>query len=97
MWSLLRGLSGPKFFRQVLVHGYIADFLAPRIRLLVEVDGGSHKGRETYDKKRDAILASYGYRTLRVAAGRVLHCPGEVIKDVRAISQRLSERSGSCI
>ena len=55
----------PKFCRQIRIMGYIADFCARRVKLVIEIDGSSHNGREAYDRHRDKVLASAGFRTLR--------------------------------
>ena len=44
LWQHLRlkQLGDCKFRRQVPVAGYIADFLCPEMKLIVELDGGQH-------------------------------------------------------
>ncbi|MGF1619413.1 MAG: endonuclease domain-containing protein [Rhodomicrobiaceae bacterium] len=44
LWERLRGrqLCGAKFRRQVPIGNYIADFLYPDAKLIVELDGGQH-------------------------------------------------------
>jgi very-short-patch-repair endonuclease len=44
LWAQLKNRQlGVVFRRQVVVLGrYIADFLAPAVKLIVEVDGGYH-------------------------------------------------------
>jgi len=44
-WSLLRrrGILGLKFRRQHPLCGFIVDFYCPRLRLVLELDGGSHE------------------------------------------------------
>ena len=70
LWEALRGRRlGVKFRRQVVLGATIVDFFAPEPRLLVEVDGMSHSGREWAD--RDAYLTRYGVRVLRVKARHV--------------------------
>jgi very-short-patch-repair endonuclease len=50
LWSALRGRQlGVQFRRQVVIGECIVDFLAAEVRLVVEVDGGSHCGRERAD------------------------------------------------
>ena len=44
------------------------DFLAPRARLIVEVDGGYHATRVGADARRDRKLTRMGYRVLRLDA-----------------------------
>jgi very-short-patch-repair endonuclease len=42
LWQALRGHQlGVRFRRQVVLHTFIVDFLAPSVGLVVEVDGGA--------------------------------------------------------
>jgi very-short-patch-repair endonuclease len=52
--------------------GFIVDFFAPAIRLVVEVDGGYHARRERADAGRDRKLARSCYRVVRVQAEVVM-------------------------
>jgi very-short-patch-repair endonuclease len=74
LWEALRARKlGVQFRRQVPLCGrFIADFYAPVARLVVEVDGGSHHGREPADARRDRMLARAGVRTLRLSAELVV-------------------------
>src|SRR6188768_3528639 len=74
LWSALNaGQLGVSFRRQVPVAGrFIADFCAPSIKLIVEVDGGYHARRRTADASRDRKLARLGYRVIRVNSELVL-------------------------
>jgi len=74
LWSRLRARQlGVAFRRQVPLGGrYIADFFAASERLVVEVDGRSHVGREKADARRDRFLARRGYRVLRLEESLVI-------------------------
>jgi very-short-patch-repair endonuclease len=74
LWQELRANRlGIAFRRQVPIGGkYIADFLAPSIRLVVEVDGGIHRQRRAADARRDRDLRRLGYGVLRLDAEVVL-------------------------
>ena len=73
LWHAIRGQRlGVAFRRQVVVGPYIVDFLAPRLRLVIEVDGGYHAARGQADARRERWLVGAGYRVLRVEAGAVL-------------------------
>jgi very-short-patch-repair endonuclease len=74
LWRVLRGSRlGVAFRRQVVLgNRYIADFAAPSLRLVVEVDGGVHARRRTADARRDRDLARLGYHVVRVPAHLVL-------------------------
>lgn len=63
---------GVAFRRQVPIGRYIADFAAPAIRLVVEVDGPCHARRRAADERRDRALRRAGYRVLRLDAKLVL-------------------------
>ena len=51
LWQALRGrqLEGFRFRRQVPIAGYIADFLCPKSKLTIELDGGQHAEQGEYD------------------------------------------------
>jgi very-short-patch-repair endonuclease len=70
-WSLLRnrGVLGLKFRRQHVLHGFIVDFYCAAERLVLELEGEPHSGREqgAYDAARAAALEAAGYRVIRVA------------------------------
>ncbi|HEX7790524.1 MAG TPA: DUF559 domain-containing protein [Afipia sp.] len=76
LWRQLRAhrLSGFGFRRQTPMGSYIADFVSHACKLVVEVDGESHdfESRFRNDYRRDAWLASRGYRTLRFTSDDVL-------------------------
>jgi len=74
LWQAIRGRRlGVRFVRQVPLGPYIVDFLAPRQRLVVEVDGGYHAERASVDRRRQRWLERQGYRVVRVPASLVLH------------------------
>ena len=70
LWEAIRGRRlGVQFRRQVPLCGrFIVDFLAPELRLVVEVDGEYHGRRRRADARRDEVLRRSGYRVLRLDA-----------------------------
>ena len=94
--ALWRCLSGKKlgvvFRRQVPVHRFILDFLAPAVRLAVEVDGSWHAHRRSADARRDEKLRRLGYRVLRLDAKMVLRdlpaAVGRVAAELQALLAR---------
>ena len=74
LWQVLRGGAlGVAFKRQVVVgERYIADFFAPSVGLVVEVDGGAHRNSRAADRRRDEKLRRLGYRVVRVEAALAL-------------------------
>lgn len=100
LWSKLRGKRlGLSFRREVPVGRYIADFLAPSIRLAVEVDGGYHttKQRRRLDKRRDREFRRLGYSVMRFPAAEVIRDVESVVDTIRqsieAIEEHLDERA----
>ncbi len=67
LWAYLRQgrLRGVLFRRQHAIGRYVADFCAPRHKLIIEVDGSPHLEQQDEDAERTAFLASQGYRVLR--------------------------------
>jgi leucyl-tRNA synthetase len=86
LWRRISGRRlGVAFRRQVPVGGkYIADFLAPAGRLIVEVDDRSHELKLTADARRDRNLARLGYRVLRLPAELVRRNPAEAVARIVA-------------
>ena len=67
--ALRAGKLGVSFRRQVPVLGrFIADFFAPALRLVVEVDGVYHARRASADLRRDRALERAGYHVVRLDA-----------------------------
>jgi very-short-patch-repair endonuclease len=58
LWSIVRNrrVGGFKFKRQVPIDRYFADFVCEQAKLIVELDGAAHEGREDYDKRRTQAL-----------------------------------------
>ena len=67
LWWCLRDrrLNGFKFRRQFAVLNYVADFYCAECRLIVELDGDSHDGREKYDSRRTQDITDQGLRVIR--------------------------------
>jgi very-short-patch-repair endonuclease len=65
LWQALRGsrLNGLKFSRQIVLEGFICDFVCRNLRLVIEVDGDTHERAK--DADRDYMLGRAGYRVLR--------------------------------
>ena len=67
LWQHLRAyrMRGQKFRRQTPIGLYIADFVCLEARLIIELDGGQHAERSTYERDRTAGLQAQGFRVLR--------------------------------
>ncbi len=58
-------MGGVHFRPQHAVGNYIADFCAPRKKLIIELDGSQHLEQTEYDQQRTKYFESKGYRVLR--------------------------------
>src|SRR4051794_18286780 len=60
-------ILGVQFYRQKPIGNYIADFYAPAVKLVVELDGAQHLelGQATYDAQRTRDLEQQGLKVLR--------------------------------
>ncbi|MEY2882284.1 MAG: UDP-N-acetylmuramate dehydrogenase, partial [Pseudomonadota bacterium] len=85
LWSMLRGkrLADTKFRRQAPIGRYIADFLAPATKLVIEADGGQHSIEA--DAERTAFLEAEGYRVLRFSNAEILREPDAVWRTIAAV------------
>jgi len=59
------------FDRQRVIGNYIVDFYVHQLRLIIEIDGDSHKGKERYDAQREADLTGLGLTIYRIDASDV--------------------------
>jgi very-short-patch-repair endonuclease len=84
LWQHLRSrqINGIKFRRQYPIAGYIADFAAPCIRLVIELDGGQHLLRTEYDQRRTERMQCNGYRVLRFWNDDVLLRTEQVLSEI---------------
>jgi len=67
LWRHLRArqIEGVKFRRQQPIEGYIVDFAAFKLRLVIELDGGQHAASREKDLERDCCLNRNGFKVLR--------------------------------
>jgi len=76
LWARLRRkqILGIQFYRQKPIGNYIADFYAPAVQLIVEIDGSQHlePAQVEHDKHRTAYFNQIGVRVLRFDDRQVL-------------------------
>jgi very-short-patch-repair endonuclease len=88
LWARLRNrrLENAKFRRQHPLGRYILDFYCHAARLVVEVDGSHHSGRDQaeYDKERTAWLQGEGLKVIRFTNREVLSEIEGVLQRIRA-------------
>lgn len=92
LWSLLQQ-EAIGWERERVTGPYRLDFYCHITKLAVEVDGGSHHGREAWarDEKRDRWHVEQGIATVRFSARDVERDPEGVLREIRT---RLQVRLG---
>ena len=67
LWKEIKGkkVLGYDFHRQKPIDEYVVDFYCPRLKLVLEIDGDSHDGKEGPDFIRQKKLESKGLTVLR--------------------------------
>ena len=86
LWLELRAarFRGVKFRRQKVIGCYIADFSSNNPKLVIELDGDTHAGRESYDTQRTQFLEEQGYRVVRFMNT-------DVIQNIEGVLHRIGE------
>jgi very-short-patch-repair endonuclease len=86
LWRELRArrLGGAKMRRQVPLGPYVADFACLAARLVIEIDGAAHRGREEYDARRTAEIEAMGFAVLRFTSVEVEENLSRVLDRIRA-------------
>ncbi|MDR7118225.1 DUF559 domain-containing protein [Caulobacter sp. BE254] len=87
LWAPVRNrrLGGFKFLRQVAIDRYFADFVCEAAKVIVELDGPAHDGREDYDARRTETLELFGYVVVRYRNERVLADPDGTADEILAV------------
>jgi very-short-patch-repair endonuclease len=89
LWSKIRRkqLKGLQFYRQKIIGNYIADFYCPKLKPVIEVDGGQHysaEGREN-DRVRDNYMTGAGITVIRFS-------DRDVLKNLEGILEEIWKR-----
>lgn len=67
MWvDILRNRqTGFQFYRQKPLYHFIVDFYCPKLKLVIEIDGGSHNEKIEYDRVRTELLNVFDLDVIR--------------------------------
>jgi very-short-patch-repair endonuclease len=92
LWQHLRSkrFGSLKWRCQHPIPPYIVDFFCPSLRLVIELDGESHDGKEAYDLRRQNFLESQGLIVLRFWDSELF----ESMSDVLSIIEDYCLQSG---
>lgn len=99
LWILLRDrdLEGYKFRRQHPIGSYFADFVCPKHKLVIEIDGISHVGRERQDAARDDFLLESGFSVVRFTDEQVHSNPDRVASDILSVLVSSKIKQSECV
>jgi very-short-patch-repair endonuclease len=94
-WAYVKGrrFHEYKFRRQYSVGKYIADFYCPRLKLVVEIDGGQHFEEENkkYDLLRTEYFDKLGMKVKRYTNIDIKNNLSGVMGDLLEFCNRLAE------
>jgi very-short-patch-repair endonuclease len=67
LWGRLRAkrFDQFRFRRQFPIGNFIADFVCPKSKLVIELDGGQHLDQKAKDDWRTKLIEQRGFRVLR--------------------------------
>jgi len=86
LWMNLksRQLHGERFLRQYSVDQYVLSFYCPRLKLALEVDGGSHfaVGAKENDEHREQHIGTYGIHFLRFTNAEIYNNLDRVLQSI---------------
>ena len=103
LWYYLRAgrLGGHKFKRQAPIGAYVVDFVAPALKLIVELDGSQHAQQQKYDAARTRFLNGCGYRVLRFGDDEALRWSkrfwARALTSPQPLRHRFHERASACV
>jgi very-short-patch-repair endonuclease len=74
LWKHLRSgqLNDYRFLRQKPIDEFIVDFYCKKLQLVIEIDGVTHNGKQSYDKRRENRLRELGFTVFRLDGYYVL-------------------------
>lgn len=86
VWEMVKfkRILGFRFKRQTVIRGYIVDFYCGKLKIVIEIDGSSHEGRQDYDSRRQKVLENLGMRVLRFTNDMVFTMPETVRMIIKA-------------
>ena len=84
LWKYLKGkqMMGYDFHRQRPIDEYIADFFCHKLKLVIELDGFTHRFEEVTqrDVKKENKLSEFGITVLRFSDDQVINDIYNVLK-----------------
>jgi len=94
LWNELkrRKMLGYPFLRQRPIHQYIVDFYCPKLKLVIEIDGESHRNKSQSDQIKQEALEQLGLHVLRFQDREVKHDMANVVRRIQnCIEQQVKQ------
>jgi very-short-patch-repair endonuclease len=93
LWKHIKGrqLFGYQFMRQKPIDKYIVDFYCSNLKLIIEIDGISHHGKQGYDQLREKRLKELGFSVIRLDGYYILN---HINESLEVIAERIRIISG---
>jgi len=94
-WSHLKGrkIMGYQFARQKPIGHTIVDFYCPALRLIIEIDGESHRERFEEDRDRQKDLEAIGLHLMRFTDRKVKQDMSNVLRCIEGWVEEKRRRS----
>ena len=91
LWKYLRSkrFCKLKFRCQQPINPYIVDFFCSRVKLVIELDGESHLGKERYDAQRQTFLEAQGLTIIRFWDSEIYNNINLVLDVIENCCQRI--------
>jgi very-short-patch-repair endonuclease len=96
LWNQLKSskMLGFGFLRQKPIEKYIVDFYCPKLKLVIEIDGDSHREKFEIDQTRENDLKALGLHVLRFTDRKVKQDISNVLWGIQCwIEQQLKRGS----
>jgi len=93
LWLRLKNKQlGARFRRQYGIGSYVVDFCSPRIKLIIELDGGIHDeyNQRDYDIDRQENIEEIGFDILRFTNEEINNNMDRVINKIK---KHISDKS----
>lgn len=77
--------TGFQFYRQKPLYHFIVDFYCPKLKLVIEIDGGSHNEKIEYDRIRTELLNVFDLEVIR-------YTNEDILKNINGVRNNLMEK-----
>lgn len=93
LWQELRKkqIKNKRFYRQVIILGYIVDFYCPSSNLIIEIDGSYHNNNECkkYDKLREERLKAKNFKIIRFCNNEIFYNLTNILKKIKNCQNKI--------